>query len=409
MAVENPDNRDTFELEWGRVRQDIQIRFGELVNCLKTREDGLLREMDGILANYHAYRREYKIVREKKLEIEKAILYHQSELTSSRLTSVHENCIKLLNTEMTEIGTSIEPKMVSFKCDSSKMLAELNDFGKLVEKVRSGIDYKSKKQPLVSVCKRGNGNQQLNYPLGVTADNKTGNIYVADQSNNCVKVFNGTGEYLFKFGDKGGDGKMYQPRGVAIFEDIIVITQANHCVLKYQLNGKFISRTGTEGRGELELSYPFGLTIDELDGDIYICDYDNNRVQILNKDFSFKVQFGKDELNHPRDVKLSKDYIYILDVSNPCLHLFNYNYILQKSVITRGKGMDVVDSHFFFIDKADNILITDFDSNSIDIYNTKFRLFRKIPVSNSPTGVTIDNQGRVIVVCQAAKDCLQIF
>ena len=134
MAVENPDNRDNFELEWGRVRQDIQIRFGELVNCLKTREDGLLREMDGILANYHAYRREYKIVREKKLEIEKAILYHQSELASSRITSVHENFVKLLNTEIMAIETSIEPKMVTFECDSSKMLAELNNFGKLVEK-----------------------------------------------------------------------------------------------------------------------------------------------------------------------------------------------------------------------------------------------------------------------------------
>ena len=409
MAVENPDNRDNFELEWGRVRQDIQIRFGELVNCLKTREDGLLREMDGILANYHAYRREYKIVSEKKLEIEKAIMYHQSELVSSRITSVHENFIKLLNTEMTEIETSIEPKMVSFKCTSSKMLAELNNFGKLVEKVRSGIDYKSKKQPLVSVCKKGIGNQQLNWPLGVTVDSKTANIYVADQYNNCVKVFNGTGEYLFRFGDKGGKGIMYEPRGVAILGNIIVITQSNHCILNYQLNGKFISRTGTEGRGELEFAYPFGLTIDASNVDIYICDYDNNRVQILYKDFSFKAQFGNNELYHPRDVKLSKEYIYVLDKSNPCLHLFNYNYILQKSVITRGEGMDVFLPCHFFIDKNDNILITDYDSNSIDIYNTEFRLLHKIPVSNSPTGVTIDNQGRVIVVCQADTDCLLIF
>ena len=42
--------------------------------------------------------------------------------------------------------------MVSFECDSSKMLTKLNNLGNLVEKVRSGVDYKSKKQPLVSVC-----------------------------------------------------------------------------------------------------------------------------------------------------------------------------------------------------------------------------------------------------------------
>ena len=96
--------------------------------------------------------------------------------------------------------------MVSFECDSIKMLAELNKLGKLVEKVRSGFDYKSKKQPLVTVCEKGKGMEQLNNPLGVTVDNKTGNIYVADQFNHCVKVFDSTGKYLFKFGDNEGDG-----------------------------------------------------------------------------------------------------------------------------------------------------------------------------------------------------------
>ena len=51
--------------------------------------------------------------------------------------------------------------MVSFECNSNKMLAEFDKLGKLVEKVRSGIDYKSKKQPLLSVCKRGKGMDQL--------------------------------------------------------------------------------------------------------------------------------------------------------------------------------------------------------------------------------------------------------
>ena len=44
--------------------------------------------------------------------------------------------------------------MVSFECDSNKLLAELNSLGKLVEKVRSGIDYKCKKQPLVSFVRK---------------------------------------------------------------------------------------------------------------------------------------------------------------------------------------------------------------------------------------------------------------
>ena len=141
--------------------------------------------------------------------------------------------------------------MVSFECDSNKMLAELNKLGKLAEKVRTGIDYKSKKQPLLSVCERGNGMEQLDNPHGVTVDNRTGNIYIADQYNHCVKVFDSTGKYLFKFGDNEGEGKIIWPRGVAIYEDRIFITHGNNCILSYQLSGKFISSIGRHGSGEL--------------------------------------------------------------------------------------------------------------------------------------------------------------
>ena len=56
------------------------------------------------------------------------------------------------------------------------------------------IDYKSKVHSVVSVCERGKGIDQLNNLRGVTVDNttRTGMIYVADNGNNCVKVFDNT-------------------------------------------------------------------------------------------------------------------------------------------------------------------------------------------------------------------------
>ena len=70
------------------------------------------------------------------------------------------------------------------------------------------------------------------YPSqGVAVDNKTGSIYIADQSNNCVKVFDSTAKYLFKFGDNNGEGKMDIPLSVAICGDRILISQGNDCIL----------------------------------------------------------------------------------------------------------------------------------------------------------------------------------
>ena len=409
MATANPMREDNYELELSRLRENIKTKFVELIDCLKAIERELLRELDNILASYLSYKSELEKVNEKKMEFKEMIIFHQNKLQSSHLKSFQENIISQLNTGLESIKTPIEPKMVSFECDSNRILAELNKLSKLVEKVRTGIDYKSKKEPLVSVCRKGKGMEQLCSPLGVTVDNKTENIYVADLSNNCVKVFDSTGKYLFRFGDSKGEGKLCYPKGVAIYGDRILITQGNNCILNYQLNGKFVSRIGRQGRGELEFNDLFSLTIDESNGDIYICDRNNNRIQILNIDLSFKSQFGNDKLKNPRDVKLSKEYIYVIDESNPCLHLFNYNHILQKSVISQGEGMEVINPLFCFVDQTNNILISDFSSNSITIFNTEFQLIHKIPVSTHPTGVTVDKQGRVIVVCQAVKDCLQIF
>ena len=409
MATANPLREDNYELQLSRMRENIKTKFVELIDCLKARESELLRELDNILASYLSYRSELEKVNEMKIALERTKSMLQNELPNSPIKSFHEDCIARVNTELKSIKTPKEPGTFTFECDSNKILAELNKLGKLVEKVGSVIDYKSKKQPLVSVCEKGKGMEQLKNPLGVTVDNKTGNIYVADQSNNCVKVFDSTGKYLFKFGDNEGEGKMNWPRGVAICGDKILITQYNNCILNYQLNGKFISRIGRQGRGELEFNFPFGLTNDESNGDIYICDRNNNRIQILNNEFSFNSQIGNDILKDPRDVKLSKEYIYVLDESNPCLHLFNYNHLLQKSVISRGKGLEVINPYYFFIDQTENILISDCDSNSIHIYNPEFQLFHKISVSSSPMGITVDNSGRVIVVCQTGKNCLQIY
>ena len=159
----------------------------------------------------------------------------------------------------------------------------------------------------------------------------------------------------------------------------------------------------------MEFIYPSCLTIDEPSGFIYICDYYNHRIQILSKEFSFESQFGKNTLEYPRDVKLSKEYIFVLDESNPCLHLFSYNHILQKSVISRGTGLQVIDPWYFFINQFNYMFISDHGAHSVLIFSPQFRLIHKISVSNSPMGVTLDPQGRLIVVSQADRDCLQIF
>ena len=152
MDTANPVMENNYELELSRVREKIKTKFVELIDCLKARENELLRELDNILASYLSYRSELEKVNEKKIALKTTKTFHQNQLQTSPIKSVHEDFIARLNTELVSIETPIKPKMVSLECDSNKMLAELNNLGKLVEKV-SEIDYKSRNN-LLSVFVR---------------------------------------------------------------------------------------------------------------------------------------------------------------------------------------------------------------------------------------------------------------
>ena len=205
---------------------------------------------------------------------------------------------------------------------------------------------------------------------------------------------------------ESGEGKMSCPKALLIRDNTVFVSH-NHCILVYQLDGNFVSRIGSEGSGELQFNRPRGLSIGESNDDIYVCDGSNNRIQIISENLQYKSQFGKYTLRYPRDVKLYKDNIFILDKSNPCLHIYNRDLVLQKSVVTKGGGQQVIDPYSLFIDKFGNILITDFDSNFILILNSEFEFIHKISV-NSPLGIYMDKDDRIIVTCFVAK-CLQIF
>ena len=404
QATEHGD--DNFVLELNREKDKVRTRFIELREILTETEKKLMKALNDILSSYNSYQTEIKRMNEQKLDIANIRNALMTVVpTSPPLKSFHEKILQDLNEQLKQLRTPVKPKLVSFVCDKEKLLTEVNELCKLVERV-SEIDYKSKTQSIISVCDKGTGNEQLNYPWGVIVNHNTGDIYVADFYNHCVKVFDNTAKYLSKFGDGKGEGKMSHPRGLLIRGNRVFVSH-DHCILVYELDGKFVSRIGNRGSGELQFNSPWGLSTDESNNDIYICDYSNNRIQIISENLQYKSQFGKDTLYHPRDITLYKDNIFVLDKSNPCLHIYNKDLVLQKSVVTRGEGQQVISPYSFFIDKFGYILITDYSSNSILILNSDFKFVHKISVAE-PKRITMDEGDRVIVTSAVSK-CLQIF
>ena len=135
---------------------------------------------------------------------------------------------------------------------------------------------------------------------GATVDHKTGNIYVGDMCNHYIQYFDSEGRYVSKM----GAGLLDYPRCIAIHDDKVFASHNRAgCLLVFDLVGNYITRIGgLEVTGGM-LSMNYGVAIQEPYGDLYVCDWANNRVQIFLHDYPFTHQFRNGVPQSPRDIQ----------------------------------------------------------------------------------------------------------
>ncbi len=217
-----------------------------------------------------------------------------------------------------------------------------------------GIDeFTSKGEFEQQFAPQGTGANDLYYPEGVAVAN--GLLYVADSGNNRVAVLNEKGSGEKDIGSKGTEGgKFSSPSGIAIDSkgNIWVVDYGNNRVQELNEKGEFVEaigfgvstgearfqtcttaatcKAGISGSGEGQFDEPSDIAV-APNGNIYVTDSGNDRVEIFNSKGEYHGQFGKNgsgnsEFSIPRGIAVATNGdVFVTDMGNHRVQEFRTN------------------------------------------------------------------------------------
>ena len=167
-----------------------------------------------------------------------------------------------------------------------------------------------------------------------------------------------------------------------------------------------------KGSGDGKFDYPRQLTV-SANGDVFVADCFNHRVQILDESLHFQRSIKHDSMRYPFDVKLTNNEVFVLTDSSPCIIMFSHAGEKIRSFInTRGLGMQVTRASFFCLDALKNLIISDYGANSVKIFSPDGSLLHSIGGFQgfiSPRGLALTKQLKLVVIAPHDNFNLQIF
>ena len=277
---------------------------------------------------------------------------------------------------------------------------------------------------------QGSAPGQLDRPRNMAVDSQ-GSIYVADSGNHRIQVFGPDGEFIRQWGsvcklyDEGqegcqnlpdAEGQFNEPWGVAVDDEgyVYVSDTWNHRVQKFTSDGTFVTMWGTFATTGGDLTSPGTFwgpreVLVGQDGNIYVMDTGNKRVEKFAPDGTFIQQFGgagvvEGRFDEPVGLAQDRDgNFYVADTWNMRVQKFdsNFDYLGQWPI--RGWGSNsVVNKPYLTVDGENTVYVSDpemfrilvFDTNGL--FKATFGQYGSDAISFAlPNGVTVGLEGNL--------------
>ena len=348
----------------------------------------------------------------------------QSRMEDNLLHSMRDKILEDIDTKMAQLQVVENETEVVFECYTQQLEQTISVLGQVIQReIVSTPDYPALSQPIVSVGKQGRAEGELNRPRGVAFDEKSKQIYVANEGAfglpGNISVFSITGEYIDSF----CQGQVENPYGITISADNNVFVSdwghlESHCVCKFTLpKFQLVTKVGKEGTGVGEFKYPRYLSV-TTDRSVFVADRDNDRIVVMDTDLKHKHYIKHQTMTRPIDVKVNNSKVYVLShKDSPCLHVFSLTGEKISSLITSDYegNAQVRQCYSFCFDKKQNILMSDYRAGSIKVFSQEGSLLHSLGDTQGgdkaikPHGITLTDSNNIICISLDTKFGLHIF
>ncbi|XP_070547942.1 tripartite motif-containing protein 2-like [Ptychodera flava] len=185
---------------------------------------------------------------------------------------------------------------------------------------------------------RSFGEAELRHPRGIAISPLNGVVYVTDwdgegndtdRDGHCIRKYTQTGEYINSFGSYGqNEGQFRGPHSIDFDSDgnLYVSDFNNSRVQVFDENDRFVRAFGSFGEKEGHFKRPSGIVVSQ-DKLVYVVDQYANNIQAfdVHGKFIHRIDSGEDKLDHPMGIAQSRDdprKLFVADNLNHCIKVF---------------------------------------------------------------------------------------
>ena len=339
----------------------------------------------------------------------------EQSLQMNELRQTQERILAEIEQKLAEVRVPQPETHVVFRGNCGHLEQLIAGVGELVEEAVPVVPRYEDMRPIVAVGKEGLALGELWNPHGVAIDENTNMIYVAEWlDSHRVSIFSETGAFINTFSHED----MTWPYGIAIHRDNLYVTDTEaHAVFRFKIEAdmRFVAKLGSQGFVMGQFDCPLGLSVSP-NGDVFVADSNNHRIQILDDSLHFQRSIIHQTMEHPRDIKLTPDEVYVLCAVSPCLLVFSHAGEKIRSLVTQGMGMQIGSATFFCLDRKQNLLICDYGNRQVRIFSKEGTHLHSIEEPGDapgmfafPRGIVLAKHLKLVIVSENNSYFLQIY